>query len=495
MPTALVWFRRDLRLADNPALRAALAAGYAPVPVYVHAPDELAPWAPGAASNAWLRRSLRALAGTLEERGSRLVVRLGPTLPALEALVAETGAEAVVWNRQYEPAAIARDRAVKQALSARGLHVQSSNAALLAEPWTVATNAGEPCRVFTPFWKKVRPRLDTAMLATAPAPERLPPVPTSITSLAVDELGLAPSPAWDRGFWGTWHPGEDGAHARLIHFLVAGVRDYPAARDRPDVDRTSRLSPHLHFGEISPRQVAAAVLAESTGEADDAAARERVLGELGWREFAHHLLYHFPHTPEANFNPRFDAFAWNDADAATLTAWQHGRTGIPFVDAGMRQLWATGWMHNRVRMVVASVLCKNLRLHWSHGARWFWDTLVDADLADNTLGWQWCAGTGADAAPYFRIFNPVAQAERFDPDGDYIRRWVPELAALPAPAVFAPWRDPDAAARLAPDYPRMPIVDLVASRDAALGALRSLRSPPGVGGEGDVRTPEAALPV
>jgi deoxyribodipyrimidine photo-lyase len=478
MPTALVWFRRDLRLADNPALQAALAAGYAPVPVFIHAPDELAPWAPGAASGAWLHHSLQALADALAACGSRLVVRRGPSLPALEALVAETGAEAVFWNRQYEPAAIARDRAVKQALSARGLHVQSGNAALLAEPWTVATNAGEPCRVFTPFWKKVRPRLDAAALATAAMPASLPSVPATIASLAVDALGLAPSPAWDAGFWCAWQPGEAGAQARLARFLAEGLHDYPSARDRPDVDGTSRLSPHLHFGELSPRQVAAALLAGATGEAGDAAARERLLTELGWREFAHHLLYHFPHTPEANFNPRFDAFAWNAVDERLLAAWRHGRTGIPLVDAGMRQLWATGWMHNRVRMVVASVLCKNLRLHWRHGARCFWDTLVDADLADNTLGWQWCAGTGADAAPYFRIFNPATQAERFDPRGDYIRRWVPELAALPAPLVQAPWRNPPEARRLAPDYPTAPIVDLGASRDAALAALRALRGAP-----------------
>jgi deoxyribodipyrimidine photo-lyase len=473
MPTALVWFRRDLRLADQPALQAALAGGYAPVPVYVHAPDEEAPWAPGAASNAWLHRSLQALAGELEARGSRLVVRRGPTLAAREQLVSETGAEAVCWNRLYEPAVIARDRTVKQALSARGLHAHSHNAALLVEPWTVATNAGEPCRVFTPFWKKARPRLDGDALRVAGAPTQLPPVAEAIASVPVAALGLAPEPAWDRAFWSQWTPGPAAAHARLAGFVADALAHYPEQRDRPDDDGTSRLSPHLHFGELSPRQVVAA-LGDDPAAAE---ARERVLAELGWREFAHHLLYHFPHTPEADFNPRFAGFDWATPDADALAAWREGRTGVPIVDAGMRQLWATGWMHNRVRMVVASFLCKNLRAHWSHGARWFWDTLVDADLAANTLGWQWGAGTGADAAPYFRIFNPVSQARRFDPDGAYVRRWVPELAALPARVLHAPWEHPAALREAAPDYPGAPIVDLAESRAAALAAFARLRRP------------------
>ena len=475
MPTALVWFRRDLRLADNPALQAALDAGYAPIPVYVHAPDEEAPWSPGAASDAWLHRSLQALAVDLAARGSRLVLRRGSALAALDALASECGAEAVFWNRLYDPALVARDRAVKQALTERGLLVRSTNGALLAEPWTVATAAGDPCRVFTPFWKKVRPRLEVASLATLAAPDTLPAVPDAIGSESLQSLSLAPEPAWDRGFWTHWQPGERGAQARLAQFLAGDVGGYAQARDRPGCDGTSRLSPHLHFGEVSPRQVARALLETMPADAGAAADHERFLAEIGWREFAHHLLYHFPHTPEANFNPRFDTFAWAEPDVASLEAWRTGRTGVPIVDAGMRQLWATGWMHNRVRMIVASFLCKHLRLHWSHGARWFWDTLVDADLAGNTLGWQWSAGTGADAAPYFRIFNPVTQGERFDPGGDYIRRWVPELAALPAPAVFAPWQHAAERARLAPDYPARPIVDLAEGRAAALAALAGTR--------------------
>jgi deoxyribodipyrimidine photo-lyase len=468
MPTALVWFRRDLRLADNPALQAALDAGYAPIPVYVHAPDEEAPWAPGAASHAWLARSLRSLAADLEARGSRLSLRFGPARAALETLASEAGAEAVFWNRLYEPQVIARDRTLKQALAARGLHAQSTNGALLAEPWTVTTTAGDPCRVFTPFWKKVRLRLDDAPRPTG-APTRLPPVDVALASESLDALGLVPSRDWDAGFWREWIPGEAGAQARLDAFVGGALAGYESGRDRPDQEGTSRLSPHLHFGEVSPRQVLARVAAADVATT----ARERALAELGWREFAHHLLYHFPHTTDADFNPRFAGFRWAAPDARVLRAWQQGRTGVPIVDAGLRQLWATGWMHNRVRMVVASFLCKNLRLHWTHGARWFWDTLVDADLANNTLGWQWSAGTGADAAPYFRIFNPVTQARRFDSDGSYVRRWIPELAGVPTKAIFAPWEHGIEAG----DYPSRPIVDLTIRRDAALKAFVALRTP------------------
>jgi len=468
MPTALVWFRRDLRLDDHPALQAALDGGYTPIPVYVHAPDQEAPWAPGAASNAWLARSLQALGDALAARGSRLLLRFGPAQAALESLAAESGAEAVFWNRLYDPKVIARDRTVKQALAARGLHAQSFNGALLAEPWTVTTNAGDPCRVFTPFWKKVRPRLDDGVRPTA-EPARLPPVDANLASEALDAFALAPSRAWDARFWDTWTPGESGAQTRLDAFVADALADYETDRDRPDREGTSRLSPHLHFGEVSPRQVLARLLAADTAPA----ARERALAEIGWREFAHHLLYHFPQSTDADFNPRFAGFAWAEPDARVLRAWQQGRTGVPIVDAGLRQLWATGWMHNRVRMIVASFLCKNLRLHWTHGARWFWDTLVDADLANNTLGWQWSAGTGADAAPYFRIFNPVTQARRFDPDGTYVRQWVPELADLPTKAIFAPWEHAGAPG----DYPARPIVDLAGSRDAALKAFAALRTP------------------
>ena len=312
-----------------------------------------------------------------------------------------------------------------------------------------------------------RSALATAATLQAPAsaagPEGVP----------LEALKLLPSPAWDQGFWLHWRPGEAGAHVALETFLDGALDGYAQQRDRPDRVGTSRLSPHLHFGEIAPWRVVAAL--EARRSAARAGDIDAAIRELGWREFAHHLLHHFPETPQRNFNPRFDDFDWARLVQPRLQDWQHGRTGVPIVDAGMRELWHTGWMHNRVRMIVASYLTKHLRYHWRHGARWFWDTLVDADLANNTLGWQWVAGTGADAAPYFRVFNPVTQAEKFDPDGRYIARWVPELAALPLPLRYAPWREPATLRRLAPDYPAQPLVDLAAGRDAALAAYRKQR--------------------
>jgi deoxyribodipyrimidine photo-lyase len=478
MANALIWFRRDLRLDDNPALQAALRAGQAPVCVYIHAPEEEAPWAPGAATQAWLHRSLLALDADLRARGSRLVIRRGDSLAELEKLIAETQAEALHWNRLYEPASIARDTRIKQGLKSRGLTVESHNAALLVEPWTVQTGSGDPYRVFTPFWKNAKQRLDPQAPPAAPA--RLPEPPPRLAGLDVADLKLEPrkpEPRWDAGFWDDWQPGEAGAAELLDAFLDGAATGYKEQRNYPDRIATSKLSPHLHFGEISPRRIVAAVLARRW----PAAAQpdiDHFLSELGWREFSHHLLFHFPHTANENLNPKFEAFRWATPDAAHLRAWQRGRTGVPIVDAGMRELWHTGWMHNRLRMVVASFLTKNLRYHWLHGARWFWDTLVDADLPNNTQGWQWTAGTGADAAPYFRIFSPIAQAEKFDPAGKYIRRWVPELAKLPDSALAAPWEQPALLRQLAPDYPARPIVDLKASREAALEAYSGPKTKP-----------------
>ncbi len=469
MASALVWFRRDLRLADNPALQAALDAGLQPIPVYLHAPEEEAPWQPGGASQTWLARSLRSLDADLRKLGSRLLVLRGRSLEQLEKLIDASGAEAVFWNRLYEPASIARDRVVKEALRARGLRAESSNAALLVEPWTVATLGGEPYRVFTPFWKNAVQRV--AEQKPTAAPSSLPAVADHLAGISIDELGLEPRIPWDRGFWEHWQPGEAGAAEMLEVFLEGASQGYKEQRNFPDRTGTSKLSPHMHFGEISPRQIARAVL-DARSPAIPDVDRTHYLSELGWREFSHHLLFHYPHTPERDLTDKFARFKWAQVQPKVLERWQQGRTGVPLVDAGMRELWHTGWMHNRVRMVVASFLSKNLRYHWSHGARWFWDTLVDADLAQNTQGWQWSAGTGADAAPYFRIFSPTAQSARFDPNGAYIRRWVPELAALPAPALFEPWEHADLARKLAPDYPSAPLIDMRASRDAALEAFQ-----------------------
>nr|WP_295383025.1 deoxyribodipyrimidine photo-lyase [Pseudoxanthomonas sp.] len=468
MPTALVWFRNDLRLDDNPALRMALDEGYTPLPVYIHAPEEEGGWAPGAASNAWRHRSLAALDAALRARGSALHLRTGPTAAALQDLLNESGARAVFWNRKYEPATQPRDAALKKQLREQGLRVESANGGLLFEPWDLATGQGTPYRVFTPFWRAARSRWHPS--ASWNAPDRLPSCAIA-NGVPLASLQLAPSVPWDRGFWNHWQPGEAGAREALEVFVDGALRGYREDRDRPDRVGTSRLSPHLHFGEIAPWRIASAL--ERARTAANAAEVEAFLRELGWREFAWHLLHHFPRTSDHNLNPRFDGFAWATPTPDMLAAWQRGRTGVPIVDAGLRELWATGYMHNRVRMIVASFLTKHLRLHWSHGARWFWDTLVDADLANNTLGWQWTAGTGADAAPYFRVFNPVTQARRFDPRGEYIAGWVPELRGLPPAARFAPWESPDLAARLAPDYPRAPLVDLATGREAALAAYRN----------------------
>ena len=469
MSTALVLFRQDLRLRDNAALTAACLAHERVLPVYVHAPAELAPWEPGAASRWWLHHSLEALRGGLVAQGGDLHLGVGETLGQLRALIRASGASEVHWNRRYEPAGIAADTALKAALREDGIAVHSHAGGLWSEPWTLATDAGQPYRVFTPYWRKLRARLpDPAPLPAARAREWLQ-LPGSLPTAA---LGLLPAIRWDAGLDASWTPGEAGARELLEIFADDAVSDYAKGRDLPARHGTSRLSPHLHFGEITPAQIQRTL--------QDRAARsgsrqrtdlEPYLRELGWREFAHHLLYHFPHTPEANFNPRFDAFRWAEPDALMLERWQRGRTGIPLVDAGMRELWHTGWMHNRVRMVVASFLTKNLRQHWRHGAHWFWDTLVDADLANNTLGWQWVAGCGADAAPYFRVFNPYLQAAKFDPDAAYLKRWLPELAALPAKALHEAWRHP--AALAAKGYPA-PMVDLGTSRDAALAAWGSM---------------------
>ncbi|MFC3816117.1 cryptochrome/photolyase family protein [Lysobacter sp. GCM10012299] len=470
-PPALVWFRNDLRLADNPALQAALEGGYTPIPVYIHAPDEAGDWRPGAASDAWRHRSLDALDAQLRRRGSHLRRFFGPSLATLQSLVATTGAEAVFWNRRYEPAFERRDARIKQALRGQGLHAESFNSALLFEPWTLKTQQGNPFRVFTPYWRSALANWRLEPCVDAPA--RLPDSGEGPEGVPLLALRLAPARGWDSAFWNDWTPGEEGAMQALEAFTDGALHGYAEQRDRPDRIGTSRLSPHLHFGEIAPWRVVAALerLRGQVADTDIDAARR----ELGWREFGYHLLHHFPETPQQNFDPKFNAFDWAQVSPSHLQAWQQGRTGVPIVDAGMRELWSTGWMHNRVRMIVASYLTKHLRYHWRHGARWFWDTLVDADLASNTLGWQWVAGTGADAAPYFRIFNPVTQAQKFDPDGRYIARWLPELASLPVPLRFAPWQDPATSQRLAPDYPMQPLVDLFAGRDGALKAYRQMR--------------------
>jgi deoxyribodipyrimidine photo-lyase len=474
----ILWLRRDLRLADNPALHAALQRRAPVFPVFILSDDE-GDWPPGGAARWWLHESLASLDAALRERGSRLILRAGPSLATLRELLAQTGAHCVFWNRRYEPAVVARDTAVKSALRDGGINAESFNGSLLREPWDVRSKTGGPYRVYTPFKRHLLERLEPETPLSAPrtitAPREWP------DSLALEALSLRPRAPWYERMAAEWQPGEPGARLRMQRFLRRPLLDYDGVRNDPAIEGTSRLSPHLCFGEISPRQVWHAVAA---GAAKQRLKREAWRGstfvsELLWREFAYHLIHHFPRTTTEPLDAQFARFPWVE-DEAALRAWQHGRTGVPLVDAGMRQLWGTGWMHNRVRMVVASFLVKNLRMHWLHGARWFWDTLVDADLAANTLNWQWVAGCGADAAPYFRVFNPVAQAQRFDPRGEYVHRWVPELARLAAPHVHAPWLAPasvlDAAGvRIGADYPA-PIVDLAESRQASLAAYRAMRA-------------------
>ena len=514
-PTIL-WFRLDLRLADNAALAAALARGGAVIPVYILDDKDEGRWRPGGASRWWLRHSLAALDAALRQRGSQLILRRGESGAALKTLVRETGAGAVYWNRRYEPASVARDTKIATEFAAAGIETKSFNSALLFEPPAIANKQGRAFQVFTPFWRHC---------LTQPVPDeiavpggRFPARPRWPRSFTFAELGLRPAVPWNEHWREAWVPGETGARKRLRSFLarhlgkganqllsgrsnpragrpclhtsghskpgLSPLDNYDRRRETPGLVGTSLLSPHLHFGEIGPRQIWAAVreLSKESGVFPASRGAGRFLTEVGWREFAYHLLYHFPHTPERPLRSDFSRFPWaNDASGAKLLAWQRGRTGYPIVDAGMRQLWATGWMHNRVRMIAASFLVKQLRLAWTHGAAWFWDTLLDADLASNTLGWQWSAGCGADAAPYFRIFNPVLQGRKFDANGDYVRRWVPELAQLPAEFIHQPWKAPEAdlaraGVTLDKTYPR-PIVDHATARQEALAAWQSMRTP------------------
>ena len=451
---AIVWLRNDLRLADNPALHAACATGAPVLVVYVR--DEITRGSRplGAAAQWWLHHSLQALSSDLETRGGSLVLRTGASPAVIEELVAATGASAVFWNRRYGLAREA-DASLKEALRDSGIRCESFAGSLLFEPWTIRTGEGNPFKVFTPFWRA----------ALAGEPPRSPlPAPTTLTAVAgvptesLEEWDLLPTqPDWSDGLREMWSPGEVGAHSRLQDFVDNTLQQYHR-RDEPGPVTTSRLSPHLRFGEISPHQIWAELDRSLPAEAEKNKAK--FLSEVGWREFSYNILFHFPELDSKNFRPEFDHFPWGSVEPELMRAWQRGTTGVPLVDAGMRELWHTGYMHNRVRMVVASFLIKNMLVDWRVGEAWFWDTLVDADEANNPASWQWVAGSGADAAPYFRVFNPMLQAEKFDPEQEYIRRWIPEFGT--------------------PQYPSEPIIDLKASRDRALQAfdeLKALRQP------------------
>ncbi len=455
---ALVWFRQDLRLHDNTALIHA-AKNYNIIPIYILDDANAAEWKMGSASRWWLHQSLTALNESL---GNHLVIRTGKAERIIPALIKEYNADAIFWNRCYEPWRIERDKKIKSSLD---IECESFKDSLLWEPWEVLKNDKTPYKVFTPFYRR------GCLNKPAPAkPESAPGLKFAETKNRgkVSDLSLMPSIKWYKQMEKLWTPGEKGAKKLFKIFLEDGLHGYKTGRNHPDRQNTSRLSPHLHFGEISIREVwhtsiAAAVAKNAEADVDC------FCSELGWREFANYLLYHFPHLPRAPVHEKFNAFPWIK-NPRHLTAWQQGQTGIPIVDAGMRELWQTGIMHNRVRMIVASFLVKNLLIHWHEGEDWFWDCLVDADLANNAMGWQWVAGCGADAAPYFRVFNPVTQGEKFDASGAYVRKYVPELKNVPLKYLHKPWE-----LEIQPaNYPA-PIIDLKKSRQAALEAYKEIK--------------------
>ncbi len=474
MQPLILWFRQDLRLEDNPALAEAAARRQPLIPVYILDDEVAGAWKKGGAQRWWLHHSLESLKAGLQEKGLSLILRKGHAETILPEIASEAGAAAVFWNRCYEPYHLVQEKKIEQELRRMGVEARSFNASLLFEPWEIKNRSGLPFKVYTPFWKACLNAQGPA--EPVPAPARLVQYEGAVRTEILQEWRLLPiAPDWSGGLRESHVPGEKGAWDRWRRFEKEALDRYAARRDFPSAGATSSLSPHLHFGEIGPRQIwQRCKMLEAAGHPT-----AKFLSEIGWREFSYHLLYHFPAMPEQPFRREFEAFHWHDNPQA-LHDWQRGRTGYPLVDAGMRELWHTGIMHNRVRMIAASFLTKHLLIHWREGAQWFWDTLVDADLANNSSGWQWVAGCGADAAPYFRVFNPVLQSRKFDPEGNYLRRWLPELAALPDSWLHEPWRAPEAILRqagvqLGKNYP-YPLVDHEKARAGALAAYQALKT-------------------
>jgi deoxyribodipyrimidine photo-lyase len=473
MDTIIVWFRNDLRLRDQPALYQAVNRARSVLPVYIQDTHQYK-WHAGAASQWWLHHSLQRLNEKLENAGNNLLIFQGDTEKHLQTLIEQTGASAIYCTRSYEPEMEIRDQQLQTLFTNQGIDFRIYPGNLLNEPEAISNKLGQAYKVFTPYYKEVLARGWSS--TPLPSPRNIPrgnknKIPNAVS---LDHLKLLPAIPWYETLARHWQIGEDAADKVCKEFASPNIlKHYIAYRDVPSIHGTSRLSPYIHFGEISVRVIAKHLQKQSSEGAT------AVLRQLIWRDFAHHIIHHFPETDLNAFQKKFNHFAWNKPDKAKLLAWKKGMTGIPIIDAGMRELWHTGWMHNRVRMLVASFLTKNLLIHWQYGAKWFWDTLVDADLAQNSMNWQWVAGSGVDAAPYFRIFNPVTQGEKFDKDGDYVKRWIPEISGLEKKWIHRPWQTPSeqlslAGITLGKTYP-YPIVDLKQTREEALYAYNSIK--------------------
>ena len=468
----ILWFRQDLRISDNPALSEASKTGSI-MPIYIHDTKNSDVYINGSASKCWLHYSLLSLDSSLE---NKLSVYVGDPIQIISMLIDEYHVGQVYWNRCYEKWRIDRDKNIKEKLKNKDIEVNTFNGSLLWEPWETVKNDGTPYKVFTPYYRKGCLQANPPR-KPLPIPKQLNLITDDKHSITIQGLDLLPKIPWDKKIINHWKIGETAAQEKLNNFIDKGLKGYKDGRNFPAKNNVSHLSPHIHFGEVSPNQVWYKAKEDNDCDAND---RDHFLSELGWREFSHSLLYNFPHLPDKNLQSKFDLFPWQ-SDKKKLEAWKHGKTGYPIVDAGMRELWRTGYIHNRVRMVVGSFLVKNLLIDWRHGERWFWDCLVDADLANNSASWQWVAGCGADAAPYFRIFNPITQGNKFDTAGIYTRKYVPELAKLPDRYLFSPWEAPEdvlsaAEIELGVDYPK-PIVIASESREMALAAFASIKKP------------------
>ena len=477
-PPCLFLFREDLRLTDNPSLMAAIKSKQPVICIFIYDDTSDGPWRAGSARKWWLHYSLRSLMADIEELGGKLILLEGKQEILIPQIVLQTNSTQVFWTRRYGPQQIEVDKNVKSKLESDGVKVTSTNGRLLFEPWHFKTGTRQPYRVFTPLWKAMKATGVVRPLCKKPS--SLNWAEHNLNSIKLDELKLLPtSPNWASQFPQEWHPGESGAKERLVRFIKATASKYRDERNRPDISGTSGLSPHLQHGEISPVQIWHSIqIAVEQGRIPEAQA-DVFLSEIAWREFSYVLLFNNPDMLSKEINPKFNNFPWQ-FDVEKFNAWKSGNTGYPIVDAGMRELWQTGWMHNRVRMIVGSFLVKHLLVDWRDGMAWFWDTLLDADIASNTASWQWIAGCGADAAPYFRIFNPILQGQKFDPNGEYIRKFLPQLKNLPDKYISAPWEAPNSILHetgivLGRNYPR-PIIDLKEARDKALEAYEKTKT-------------------